>query len=85
MSFTNPAELVRSVNRMLEKWKSIEKFLAWDYSENHLSMDSDDISHCCHCALGGVFIEHMTTGPVKNAVEWWYSFLELSRIWFNWH
>ena len=52
--FRNQSELQGCVQKLVEEWKCIEQFLSWEYSSNHLSFDSADISHCCRCALGGI-------------------------------
>ena len=52
-SVNNKDEIQCKDEELIHEWKIHEQFIMWDYPTNHLSLQSEDIAHCCRCALGG--------------------------------
>ena len=46
--------ITNKIMDITNKWSDIEQFVAYEHSTHHLSLDTDDLSHCCRCALGGI-------------------------------
>ena len=41
----NENQLKSEADKFIAEWKTLEQFMMWDYPNNHLSLDSGDISH----------------------------------------